>query len=97
MPLHRGKSQKVISENIREMVAAGHPQKQAVAASLNQARKSGSSIPKPAKDSKMEKHKEHEDHHHMKKHHHEMKKHHEKELKHHDKMIAHHEKHSKKK
>ncbi len=46
MPLHKGKSKKVISENISEMVKAGHPQKVAVAASLNQARKSGAKIPK---------------------------------------------------
>lgn len=46
MPLSKGKSKKVISENIREMVEAGHPQKQAVAASLNEARKSGAKIPK---------------------------------------------------
>lgn len=46
MPLHKGKSKKVISENISEMVHSGYPQKQAVAASLNEARKSGAKIPK---------------------------------------------------
>jgi len=38
MPLKPGKSRAVISSNIREMVAAGHPQRQAVAAALSKAR-----------------------------------------------------------
>ncbi len=49
MPLAKGKSKKVVSQNIKEMVKAGHPQKQAVAAALNQARKSGAHIPKKKK------------------------------------------------
>ncbi len=39
MPLHPGKSKSVISKNISEMVAAGHPQNVAVAASLHNADK----------------------------------------------------------
>jgi hypothetical protein len=38
MPLKHGKSQKTISSNIGEMIRAGHPQKQAIAAALNTAR-----------------------------------------------------------
>ena len=38
MPLSPGKSQKTISHNISEMVHAGHPQDQAIAAALNTAR-----------------------------------------------------------
>lgn len=47
-PLKRGKGQKVISENISEMVSSGYPRKQAVAASLDTARRSGASKPKKA-------------------------------------------------
>lgn len=46
MPLKKGKSKKAIRANIKEMVHSGHPQKQAVAAALSQARKSGAKIPK---------------------------------------------------
>jgi hypothetical protein len=40
VPLKSGKSQKVISGNIREMIKAGHPRNQAIAASMNKAGKS---------------------------------------------------------
>lgn len=46
MPLKKGASKKVISRNISEMIKSGHPRKQAIAASLSQARKSGAKIPK---------------------------------------------------
>lgn len=49
MPLKKGKSRKVIGENIKEMEMSGHPKKQAIAASLNQARKSGAKIPMKGK------------------------------------------------
>lgn len=38
MPLAHGKSQATISKNISEMIHAGHPQDQAIAAALNVAR-----------------------------------------------------------
>ncbi len=37
MPFKSGSSRKVVSENIREMVRAGHPQDQAVAAAMRKA------------------------------------------------------------
>jgi len=50
MPLAKGKSKKVISQNIKtEMEEGGKPQKQAIAIALNVARKSGAKIPKKKK------------------------------------------------
>ena len=39
MPLKKGASRSVVSSNIRTEIAAGKPQKQAVAIALNTARK----------------------------------------------------------
>ena len=49
MPLLKGTGKTVIGKNISEMVHSGHPQRQAVAAALTQARKSGARIPKKGK------------------------------------------------
>lgn len=46
MPLKKGTGKATISQNIRELKVSGRPQKVAVAAALNQARKSGARIPK---------------------------------------------------
>jgi hypothetical protein len=44
MPLEKGKSKKTIAHNIKEMEMSGHSKKQSIAASLNEARKSGAKI-----------------------------------------------------
>lgn len=46
MPLEKGSGKKVIRDNIKEMIRNGHPQKQAVAAALNQSRKPISKVPR---------------------------------------------------
>jgi hypothetical protein len=37
MPLKKGRSSTVVSENIRELIASGRPQKQAIAIAMRQA------------------------------------------------------------
>ena len=46
MPLKKGKSKFVVSENVRAELAAGKPKNQAIAIALNTARKSGAKIPR---------------------------------------------------
>lgn len=45
MPLAKGTSKETISQNIKTEMAAGKPQKQAVAIALDTARRSGAKIP----------------------------------------------------
>lgn len=49
MPLKKGTSKKTIGKNIAEMEDSGYPKKQAIAASLNEARQSGAKISKKGK------------------------------------------------
>ena len=49
MPLKKSKSKKAIGQNIKTEMAAGKPQKQAVAIALSVARKAGAKIPKKKK------------------------------------------------
>lgn len=44
MPLHKGKSKKVVSQNISELMHSGRPQKQAIAIAM---RSAGKSKPSP--------------------------------------------------
>ena len=46
MPLEQGTSQKTISRNIKELRHSGRPLRQAIAISLEKARKSSAKIPK---------------------------------------------------
>lgn len=49
MPLAKGKSQKTISKNIVEMIHAGHPRDQSIAAALDTARRSNKMLGGPIK------------------------------------------------
>lgn len=52
MPLKKGSDQKTISENISEMIKAGHPRDQAIAAAYRSAGKSKHSKKPKGKKSK---------------------------------------------
>lgn len=49
MPLKQGKSQKVVSANVRQLVKEGRPQKQAVAIALSVAERSRKPKSRPKK------------------------------------------------
>ena len=52
MTLKKGKSKKIIVENIATEINAGKPRKQAIAIGLSEARESGARIPKKKKKKK---------------------------------------------
>ena len=52
MPLRKGKSKSVISGNIRELMRAGHPQKQAIAIAMSHAGRSRKRKPRDRRDVK---------------------------------------------
>lgn len=49
MPLKKGYGQKAVSANIKTEIAAGKPQKQAVAIAMNTAREAAKKAGKPSK------------------------------------------------
>ena len=49
MPLQKGKGKETVSRNVSELVRSGRPQRQAIAISLDTARRSGAKIPKKGK------------------------------------------------
>jgi len=55
MPLEKGKSQKTISGNIRELKRSGRPQKEAVAIAMSKAKKTQRTKPKKTKRPKPKK------------------------------------------
>jgi len=54
MPLKKGTSKETVSFNIKEMMEAGYPRKQAVAASLNSAGKKGKKMKKQGYNSRLD-------------------------------------------
>ena len=55
MPLKKGKSQKVVGENIKELIKSGRPKDQAIAISLDKARGKSDAVQKSKTRSKLQK------------------------------------------